>query len=199
MKSIYRFAAILFMACTIVACGSSKSTTKQDKVELKDDKCIELAQKKPDTRQWGHGTGFTISESIAQAELDARGKFTQSIEAIVEAITQDGSEIITKASKASGLGASSVADRQAAFQRSVTQYAKNAIKNTVSIENSRFQLKDGTYECYVCMEYRDGIEKMAADVTNQLYELMTEEEKEAVKQNLEDFRQSVRSSLGKNK
>ena len=49
------------------------------------------------------------------------------------------------------------------------------------------------------MEYRDGIEKMAADVTNQLYELMTEEEKEAVKQNLEDFRQSVRSSLGKNK
>ena len=199
MKLIYRFVAILFMSCAIVSCGSTKNTTKQDKVELKDDKCVELAQKKPETRQWGHGTGFTISEAIDAASLDARGKFAVAIEALVEVATQDGSEIITKASKASGLGASSVSDRQAAFQRSVTQYAKTAIKNTVSIESSRFQLKDGTYECYVCLEYRDDVEKIAENVTNQLYELMTEEEKEAVKQNLEDFRQSVRNSLGKNK
>lgn len=199
MKLIYRFVTILFLSCAVVACGGSKGTTKQDKKEVKVDKCVKEAQKKPEIRAWGHGAGFTISEAINVATLDARGKMANSISSTIEVAIRQASELISKGTRASGIGASNLQDRQAEQAQSFTSYAKETVNNTIEIDNTLFELEDGTYECYVCVEYRDGVEKLTEGITNKVFELMSEEEKAIVKQNLEEFRQSVRESLGKNK
>ncbi len=198
MKFFKRFSVIALIACTLVSCGSSKSTTSQGKKLVQKDKCEKLVYKQPEIRAWGHGAGFTIAEAIDDATLNARAKMASSIKATVEHIVGQASTLTSKGTRASGMGATSVQDREAMQGRSADSYAKETVSNTVEIENTIYELTDGTYECYVCIEYRQGVDLLTDGIINQVYQQISEEEKDQIENNLEDYRQRVRKQLGEN-
>lgn len=199
MKFFKLLATLAIATVILSSCGSSKSTVKQYRKSVDEDVCVTLVHKKPETRVWGFGSAFKINDAYDLALSHASSNMAARIKSVTEKLVDYASIYHDKGTKSSKSGAMSVQDQEGSQGTSHGLNAENVIvSGLVEIEQSLYECADGTYECYVCLEYRDGIEKMEEKIMDDVYQRIPEEDKKAIDQNIEDFRQRIRDSLREN-
>lgn len=199
------FKVLVFMIASIYllsACGGSKQVTKsQSSISqemLQDlDKCEKYALMKPEVRAVGEAVDFQISVAKTYAEAQARAELRRKIEdAIKSASGQDNASYQKSASN--GQAGASVAD--AGYKRNsyVNEIAEGVVKNTAIVEMSRYIRQDGAYHIYVCIEYLDGVSNMTENITKQVEQLISDEDRMKMNFEFNKFRERVAEELKKN-
>lgn len=201
MKSINGFIAVSMIASLILCgCGGSKKATTQwsgpSKMKIELDECQELAQQKPEVRAWGEGINFRLSSASNYAEMQARGKFARAIAAKIKTAQEESGFIYRKSSTNMKEGAS-VRDEGANSNEMTLQVAEETIKNTVIIKTSQYLQTDGSYQVFVCLEYKDGIAKMADDIADKVKQRIPDDERIKMQYEFQKFRERVEEELKK--
>lgn len=194
----------VFVVCLLSACGGSKQTvvsTAQSnfpsKMKIQKDECVELQEKKPEVRAWGEGINFSLSSASNEAELQARTKFARAIAAKVKA-AEGNSSLKYRKSSTNGKEGASVRDEGANYNEDQLSVAEAVIKNAVIINTSQYMLQDGSYQVFVCLEYKEGVAKMADEITENVKQRVSDEDRIKMQYEFEKFRERVKEELEKN-
>lgn len=185
---------------TLASCGSHKTTTMvtPDKVKIELDECQELAQAKPAIRAWGEGVNYRLSRATSYAELQARARFARSIASAIKTAQSEEGLSYDKAST-DGENGANVRDEGSKGNDLAQSIAETTVKNAVIIKTSQYQKKDGSYQVFVCLEYQDGVGKLASDVTKKVQQQVSDEDRLKMNFEFEKFRQRVEDELKKSK
>lgn len=199
MRTIKSVLCALIAVCLLSACGGSKnatlgSTSKKTKIEL--DECQQYAMAKPDIRAWGEGVSFNLSKASNLAELQARAKMARAIESKVKDAMQNSGLTYTKAST-NGVQGAMASDEGAKQNEEQTSIANQVIKSTAVVKTSQYAQQDGTYQVFVCVEYREGVSKMAEEITNLVQQQVSDEERLKMNFEFEKFRKQIEEELKK--
>lgn len=201
MNIMRHFNVIFFSVisvCFLSACGGTKLATDKSRVEMQQDKCEELAKKKPEIRASGEGTSFNVSTASNYAELQARAKFARAVAAAIDAAEGNEGFDYRKSSTDMTQG-SSVRDEGARRNENQLSIANEVIRNTVIIESTQYMLKDGSYQVYVCLEYREGVSKLAEDVTEKVKQRVSDDDRIKMQYEFEKFKERVENEMKKRK
>ncbi|MDO5418831.1 MAG: hypothetical protein Q4F50_02020 [Bacteroides sp.] len=204
MKLIKNLAMSIIAAGIFSACGGSKqaaTTTKSNVVQesyQELDRCEKYALQKPGSRAVGEGYDYRVSYAKTYAEGQARAEMRRKIEAaILSASSEDGDGYEKHAS--SGNEGASVRDEGAKKNIATTQIAEGIVKNTAVVEMSKYVRNDGSYHVYVCIEYMDGISKMAENIAKQVEQQVSDDERMKMNFEFEKFRERIENELKKQK
>ena len=77
------------------------------------------------------------------------------------------------------------------------QVAEETIKNTVIIKTSQYLQADGSYQVFVCLEYKDGVSKLADDIVDNVKQRIPDEERIKMQYEFQKFRDRVEEELKK--
>ncbi len=170
MRKIFNFVAICAMFLSFAACGTSKkaanisyqqqlqqqqnqqaiqqsvvaNTLKRVKREL--DPCVAKAiEPSKYLRASGSGRSYEESEAARLATENARNELARMIRTAVEGASESHSLNATQDRKISAQSISEVV---------MTQYVAEDLYNTPVIEQSVYDMSDGTIQVYVCLEMR---------------------------------------------
>lgn len=201
MKNLKGFIAIGIIASTVLCgCGGSKKATTQwsgpSKMKIELDECQELAQQKPEVRSWGEGINFRLSTASNYAEMQARGKFARAIAAKIKTAQEESGFTYGKYSSNMKEGAG-VRDEGSNSNEMTLQVAEETIKNTVIIKTSQYLQADGSYQVFVCLEYKDGVSKLADDIVDNVKQWIPDEERIKMQYEFQKFRDRVEEELKK--
>ncbi|MBC8601637.1 hypothetical protein H8784_07855 [Parabacteroides acidifaciens] len=201
MKNLKGFIAIGIIASTVLCgCGGSKKATTQwsgpSKMKIELDECQELAQQKPEVRSWGEGINFRLSTASNYAEMQARGKFARAIAAKIKTAQEESGFTYGKYSSNMKEGAG-VRDEGSNSNEMTLQVAEETIKNTVIIKTSQYLQADGSYQVFVCLEYKDGVSKLADDIVDNVKQRIPDEERIKMQYEFQKFRDRVEEELKK--
>ncbi len=197
--SVYLFTTVLcsFLLCS---CGSSKNGTispakvSPQKTKITKDECQILAEQKPETRAYGRASSYDLSTAVEYAELDARAKFARAIASkILTAQSRDNVSYDKAATNANGTRY--VRDEGAKRNSTAEGIAKEVIRNAVVINTSQYQLADGSYETWVCLEYRDGVAKLANEISRKVEQQISDEDRLKMNFEFEKFRKHIEEEL----
>ena len=194
MKSLKVFMCIAAVSL-LCSCGGTKEVVA-DKVKVQNDECIELAQQKPEVRAWGEATNFSVSSAANYAELQARAKFARAISAKIKTAQEQSSSTYGKASTNMAEGAA-VMDEASKLNEMNLSVAENVIKNAVVIKTSQYMMRDGSYQVYVCLEYRDGVAKLADEITKGVEQRVSDDDRMKMEYDFQKFRERVEEELRK--
>ncbi len=193
---------MLAVTATVVilsGCGSSKSSSNPPAVsrsmqKLADIECQQLAQEKPDIRAWGSGESFDEMKARNYAMLQARSEFAKALGSKVITATSQGGTDYGKASTDGSRGAM-VRDESMISQDDAMAIAENVVKNAVVIKTERFMQNDGSYKVYVCLEYREGVGKLADAIARGVEQRVSDDERLRMQFDLEQFRERYEREL----
>jgi len=190
------------LSCGILlcSCGSSKNgvispaKVSPQKTKITKDECQVLAEKKPETRAYGRGSSYDLSTAEEYAELDARAKFARAIASkIVSAQSRDHIGYDKAATNANGTGM--VRDEGAKRNSRAEGIAEEVIRNAVVINTSQYQLADGSYEAWVCLEYREGVAQLANEISKKVEQQISDEDRLKMNFEFEKFRKHIEEEL----
>lgn len=202
MKNLKGFIAIAILASTVLCgCGGSKKATDSwngngRKVKLELDECQEMADQKPEVRAWGEGINFRLSTASNYAEMEARGKFARRIAAKIKT-AQEGSNFSYRKSSTNMKESATVRDEGANNNDMTLQVAEETIKNTVIVKTSQYMMVDGSYQVFVCLEYKDGVSKLADEIVENVKQQIPDEERIKMQYEFQKFRDRVEEELKK--
>lgn len=192
--------AIAISAMALSSCGGSKGVAMQDttpkKVKLALDECQELAMQKPEVRAWGEGINFSLSSASNAAELQARAKFARAIAAKIIAAEQS-SGLSYRQSSTNTKTSENVRDEGSKSNEDIMSIAEETIKNTAIIRTSQYMMQDGSYQVFVCLEYKEGISKMADEITNRVKQRVSDDDRMKMEFEFSKFRERMQEELKK--
>lgn len=198
MKEFKTLAFAIASICLLGACGGSKQIVSQTNIPVKTkvalDECQELQQQKPEIRAWGEGINFSLSSASNAAELQARSKFARAVAARIKASEGNESFGYRKSSTNTKEGAS-VRDEGARTNESQISVAEAVIKNAVIIKTSQYMMQDGSYQVFVCLEYKEGVAQMADDITETVKQRVSDEDRIKMQYEFQKFRERVEQEL----
>lgn len=204
MKQLRIIAMGVIATGVFSACGGSRqvvTTTKSNVVQetvVAEDKCIKLAEAAPDIRDWGEAFDFRISYAKTYAEGQARAAMRRKIEASIITASEENEDSYGK-SASSGNEGVSVRDEEGKTNNHTKQIADGVVKNAAVIESSIYRRNDGSYHVYVCLEYRDGVSKMAENIARQVEQQISDDERMKMNFEFEKFRERIENELKKKK
>lgn len=203
MKRLSVFSVMGIVCLLLSACGGSKHTTKSQSGIIREsyqelDRCEKLALQKPATRAVGEAYDYRISFAKTYAEGQARAELRRKIEAAIKSASgEDGAGYEKHAS--GGNEGASVRDEGSKKNNYVDQIANGIVNNTAVVEMSKYLRNDGSYHVYVCIEYLDGISKMAEKIAKQVEQQVSDEERMKMNFEFNKFRERIENELEKQK
>lgn len=75
--------------------------------------------------------------------------------------------------------------------------AESVIKNAVVIKTTQYMMPDGSYQVFVCLEYREGVEKLADEIAEQVKQRVSDEDRMKMQYEFEKFRERIEEELRK--
>lgn len=200
MKQFKFIALSIIASCMLSACGGSKQVASQSsfptKMKVAKDECQELAEQKTEIRAWGEGINFSLSSASNYAELQARSKFARAVASKINA-AENHSGVGLGKSSTNGQEGARVSDGGAQYNEEQFSIAEATIKNTVVIKTSQYMMQDGSYQVFVCLEYRDGVAKMADEITEQVKQRVSDEDRIRMQYEFQKFRERIEEELKK--
>ncbi|MEF2683648.1 MAG: hypothetical protein U0N13_07905 [Parabacteroides johnsonii] len=203
MKSFRCFiTAGLIMSLMLSGCGGARKTTDTQqwrgpsKVKIELDECQVMAQQKPELRTWGEGINFRLSTASNYAEMQARGKFARAIASKIKTAQEESGFSYRKSSSNQNESAS-VRDEGENSNDMTLQIAEETIKNTVIIKTSQYMQADGSYQVFVCLEYKDGLSKMADDIVEKVQQQIPDDDRIKMQYEFQKFRERIEAELKK--
>ena len=196
MKKSILFVAIA-TALIATSCGSSKkvSNTTPYGQKLEEETCISLYKKKPEVRAYGMATHFKESAATSLAEAQARAMFARKIESAVLAATEEVA--VSMEQYAGGIAdGNSVSDQSGEGNDYVTTIAQQVVRNTHTIETSRYYGDNRQFTIYVCMEYKGTESELLDNIESSVKERITPEDRAKIEQRHDKFRNRILSVLG---
>ena len=73
--------------------------------------------------------------------------------------------------------------------------AEEVIRNAVVINTSQYQLADGSYEAWVCLEYREGVAQLANEISKKVEQQISDEDRLKMNFEFEKFRKHIEEEL----
>lgn len=210
------FLCMMGIGATVLfsACGSSKQVAAypvQDEYRpavqpqqtvnpygtaVQEEPCMALQQQSPATRAWGNGQHFKLATAGNIAEAQARAKLVRAISAAVKTGTEESSTGMEQYSGNNEEGASAT-DQGAGSNDWVRSIAQGIVKNAVVIKTTTYMQPNKQYNVFVCLEYQGGVDKMAADVTSQVKQQISDKDKMKMKFDFYKFQEGVKQDLEK--
>lgn len=199
MTSLKSMLATVGTVIVLTGCGSSKSVSNppavnQSMQKLAEIECQQIAEQRPDIRAWGSGVSFDEMKARNYAMLQARSEFAKAIASKVIAATSQGGTDYEKASTDGSRGAM-VRDESKISNDDAIAVAENVVKNAVVIKTERFMLNDGSYKVYVCLEYREGVGKLADAIARGVEQRISDDERLKMQFDLDQFRKRYEEKL----
>ena len=198
MKNLTVFSTILACAILATSCGSAKkvSNTTPYGQKMEKETCISEYKKKPTIRAYGMATHFKESAATSLAEAQARAMFARKIESAVLAATEELA--VSLEQYAGGVAdGQSVSDQSAEGNSYVTTIAQQVVRNTHTIETSRYYGDNKQFTIYVCMEYKGSESELANQIESNVKERISPEDRAKIEQRHDKFRDRILSVLGK--
>lgn len=195
--------AVIVSSMAISSCGSGKQAAKSQSPIVQEtyqelDACEKYAMKKPETRAVGEAYDHRISYAKTYAEGQARAELRRKIMASIEAASEENGAGYEKYGSSGNDGAS-VRDEDAKKNLFVTQIAEGIVKNTAIVEMSKYLRADGSYHVYVCVEYLDGIDKMADNIAKQYEQNISDDERLKMNFEFSKFRERIKEEMSRQK
>lgn len=200
MKRIYLIGSVV-LTIVFAACGASKQAVQQQssipsKMKIALDECQILVEQKPEVRAWGEGINYSLSSASNAAELQARSKFARAIASKIKAAEENSGLSYRQASTDSKQG-QNVRDEAGNYNEYQLSIAEETVKNTVIIKTSQYMLQDGSYQVFVCLEYKDGVSKMAEEITEKVKQQVSDDDRLKMQYEFQKFRERVEEELKK--
>lgn len=197
MKSLKIFACLSLVLCMLYSCGGSKeAVADKTRTKILLDECQELAQKKPEVRSWGEAINFSLSSAANYAELQARARFARAISAKIKT-AEENSGLAYRKSSTNTVDGATVRDEGANQNEMQLSIAESVIKNAVVIKTTQYMMPDGSYQVFVCLEYREGVEKLADEIAKQVKQQVSDEDRMKMQYEFEKFRERIEEELRK--
>lgn len=202
MKKIYLIGTVV-LAAALSACGASKQAAQPQpqsyinvETKMAVDECITMAEEKPEVRAWGEGISFSMSSASNAAELQARAKFARAIAAKIKT-AEENSGLAYGQGSTNYSESSRGRDEAGNYNEYQLSIAEETVKNTVVVKTSPYRMQDGAYHIYVCLEYKDGVSKMAEEITEKVKQQVPDEDRLKMQYEFEKFRERVEEELKK--
>lgn len=196
MKAI-KILAMLAVLTITASCGSTKkvSNTTPYGQKIEEETCISLYKKKPTLRAYGMASHFKESTATSLAEAQARAMFARKIESAVLSATEEVS--VSLEQYAGGIAdGQSVSDQSAEGNSYVTTIAQQVVRNTHTIETSRYYGDNRQFTVYVCMEYYGTDSELVNQIESSVKERISSEDRTKIEQRHDKFRNRIISVLG---
>lgn len=197
MKILKLFAVSVFAVVMLTGCGGSKQVVSSNsqqgmvsKVEDELTECEEYQLQKPDIRVVGEAVSRRDARATALAEAQARAQFRRTIETVVT--TAQGEDGVRR-------GGVNGNDEGEISNDMVTSIAAGVVKNMVIVKKNRFLRADGSYQVYVCLEYRGDRKALADDITQNAKQQVSDDERLKNQYDFEQFRKRIEEELAKMK
>ncbi len=204
MKNLSRFFVFSVICLLLSSCGGSKQASQQPKSGIiheayqANDPCEEYALMKPETRAVGEAYDFRVSYAKTYAEGQARAEMRRKIEAAINSASGEDGAGYEKAASSGNEGAI-VRDEASKKNIYVDQIASGIVSNTAVVKMSKYLRQDGSYHVYVCVEYLDGIEKMAETIAKQVEQQVSDDERMKMNFEFNKFRERIENEMKKQK
>lgn len=203
MKKIaFYLGTSILCVCLLSACGSTKKTVASQQAVnpygtvVTQDECEILAEEKPEVRQFGVGSHFKRATADNIAALQARAKFARAIESAVLAATEEYGVSMEKYAGDEAVGNTAI--DQAATSRDIAMaIAQSVVKNTSVIKTSVYYKENKQFNVFVCVEYLDGIDKMAETVASKVEDAISVDDKARIKASRDEFVENLKNGIVK--
>lgn len=198
MRNLTVFSAFMVCAILVTSCGSTNkaSNTTPYGQKLEDDICISEYKKKPTIRAYGMATHFKESAATSLAEGQARAMFVRKIESAVLAATEELA--VSLEQYAGGVAdGQHVSDQSAEGNSYVTTIAEQVVRNTHTIETSRYYGDNKQFTIFVCMEYKGGEFELVNQIESNVKERISLGDRAKIEQRHDKFRDRILTVLGK--
>lgn len=206
MKKLQTWATMAVIVATTLLAGCKTAytpgntmkgiTPSPEGAELASNECIDLAEQSPATRAWGNAQHFNMSDAVALAEADARGKMANAIaSAVKNAVKRSGFDISQYAS--TDTEGHTVTDGGEQQNRLLQSIANETIENTTVIKTKRFILPNRKYNIYVCIEFQGGISGLSKTVMDGVQQKIPDEQKLKLQYEFKKFEDSVNEEIKK--
>lgn len=203
MKKQLLYSFLVAVCATLVSCGSKQSvvTAPQqtnpsnpygEKLQLTE--CESYALAAPGKRAVGKGTSFNESTARQLAELDARAAFSNAIDVAVKAGAEAANFDITKYMGTDNAGATNT-DGGGRNNTDNTAFSANIIKNTNIVKLDKYFGKNRQYTVFVCLEYNGSIADMVKSATQNVRQLVSDEDRNKIDENLNAFQKKMEDEL----
>lgn len=202
MKKFFGFLTASIVAATLAGCGGSKQVAQNSQWgaprELKQevDECIVYATQKPGVRTWGDGTSASVSRAASYAENQARARFARALSSSIKTATEDNGQKYEK-DAFNGTSGSQRADEDQKLNDYAQTIANGIIKNMAMVKTTQYMRADGAYHIYVCLEYTGSMGDLANEISRQLKQQISDDERLKMDYDFEKFRKRVEEELAK--
>lgn len=203
MKKVI-FAALMALGMIVTGCSSKKTVSKIDDAQImQKSRSEQLAEENPATRAFGQAVANDAADARIYADNEARGEFVRKLQsAITAAVRRDsGDETKTKAD----IEDTNMTNDTKQQRRIVQQTLSNAtVSGLVILHSDTYKLKNGQYRCYVCVEYRGDVAKLASDLAASYHKALkdqygdnniSDEERAKMKKEAEEFNKFMLEEL----
>lgn len=192
-------AVALFTSCksAYTPGGTMKGTQPSPEgAELASNECIDLAEANPVTRAWGNAQNFNLSDAVAMAEADARGKMANSIASAIKNATKRSGFDISQYAGTDTEGRS-VTDGGAQQNRLIQSIANETIENTVTLKTKRYILPNRKYNIYVCIEFQGGVSGLSKNVMDGIKQNISDDDRLKMQYEFQKFEDAVNDEIKK--
>ncbi|MDO5395063.1 MAG: hypothetical protein Q4F07_03760 [Bacteroidales bacterium] len=204
MKKFIYVAMLALCVMATAGCSSKKEVTKLDDMQLlQKPRSQQLAEENADVRAWGEAIATYADDARAYAENQARGEFVRKLKTQVSTADRQSSMRVNK-SKSDDEQTMKIDDSARTEERLTQTLAAIEVSGLVVINTDTYKQKNGQYRCYVCIEYRGDVAKLADDMArsykkalNKEYgeDNISDEERIKIELRAEEFRKSVKDEL----
>lgn len=194
-KLLFSFAAVAVMF-GVYSCGSSKSVTAENPYgqQMTLTECEAYALQLPGKRVSGKGVSFDESAARQLAELDARAKYSDALEAAIISASKKANVEITQYAGGDNDGMSAI-DGGTKSNTLAKSVSGNIIKNTSVVKVDKFFGKNRQYTIFVCLEYQGNTADIAKEAANQVKQRVSDADREKIQRELDDFQKEVEDQL----
>lgn len=196
-KILFSFAAVA-MLFGLYSCGGGTAKTvvaeNPDGREIGLTRSEALCLQAPGKRAYGKGVSFDESTACQMAELDARTKFSNALDAAIVSAAKKASVQITQYAGGNNDGRSNTDGglKQNTLSSSISA---NIIRNTSVIMMDKFFGMDRQYTIYVCLEYQGSPSDIAKEAAEQVKQGVSDADREKIQRELDSFQKEVENKL----
>lgn len=202
MKKFFGFLMVSIVAAILTGCSGSKQVAQNSQwgappeLHQETDVCIQLAEQKPGVRSYGDGVSTSVSRAASYAENQARARFARALSTSIKAATEDNGQTYEK-DAFNGTSGSQRADEDQKRNDYAQSIANGIIKNMAIVKTSQYMRADGAYHIYVCLEYTGSMGELANEISRQLKQQISDDERLKMDYDFEKFRKRVEEELAK--
>lgn len=203
MKKVI-FAALMALGMIVTGCSSKKTVTKIDDAQImQKSRSEQLAEENPATRAFGQAVANDAADARIYADNDARGEFVRKLQSAITAGVRRESGDATKTK--ADIEDTNMTNDTNQQRHIIQQTLSNAtVSGLVILHSDTYKLKNGQYRCYVCVEYRGDVAKLASDLAASYHKALkdqygdnniSDEERAKMKKEAEEFNKFMLEEL----